>query len=606
MNPNGEPTEAPGIELFPLDAILFGSFWDSFGNLPVGVVVSDSKLLIRFFNAMAGYFLGIQPLLALGKPVREIAPGSPLAETLITGTALYDKQRILNGRQLKCSCLPITVQGRVVCAAELMFDYSETISASSQLRALRDEHDFLESILDETFEELGAVDKEGRLTYISRKSARNLGLPREEILGKDMAGIDRNCRLKEVATSGIPYMGNISRPQKKPVPVMVVPLFEGDEPAGAVCRSIFADMGQARDFLDRLKPSNVNQRSGLNPKRTSTCRFCIDDIVGESKAMQAVKKRSQRVAEGDSTILVTGESGTGKELFSQAIHMASFRKRGPFVKVNCAGIPETLLESELFGYEPGAFTGAGKNGKPGKFEIAHNGTLFLDEAGDMSMGMQAKLLRVIQENEFERVGGTTTYEVDVRIIAATHRDLWEVVDKGHFREDLYYRLDVVNIRIPPLRDRVEDIPLLVERFIPLINRRINSPVRDVSQDVMNLFLDYDWPGNVRELHNVLEGAMNLNTGSLLGIQSLPSRLRKRMGSRLLPEASDVPRGPMRFHDRKALEKEMIEQALLIKNGNKRQAALYLNMCRATFYNKLKQYQIDIQMEQGLGGLSSPR
>jgi transcriptional regulator with PAS, ATPase and Fis domain len=424
------------------------------------------------------------------------------------------------------------------------------------------------------------------------------------MLGKDMAAIDRNCRLKEVATRGIPYMGNISRPQKKPVPVMVVPLFEGDEPAGAVCRSIFADMGEARDFLNRLKASNLHQRNGLNPKRTSACRFCIDDIVGESKAMKAVKKRSLRVAEGDSTILVTGESGTGKELFSQAIHMASLRKKGPFVKVNCAGIPETLLESELFGYEPGAFTGAGKNGKPGKFEIAHNGTIFLDEAGDMSMGMQAKLLRVIQENEFERVGGTSTYEVDVRIIAATNRDLWAMVNKGYFREDLYYRLDVVNIKIPPLRERIEDIPLLIEHFIPFINRRINSPVKHVGQDVLNLFLEYDWPGNVRELHNVLEGAMNLNTGSILGMQSLPSKIRKRMGSSSFPKPVTLSDEPASFLDRKSLEKEMIEQALIFKNGNKRQAAIYLNMCRATFYNKLKQYNIETQADRDSRHLSS--
>jgi len=593
-----------GFDSPPLDEILFDSFWDSFGNLPIGIIVIDQKPVIRFFNPMAGYFLGIQPLLAIGKPVKEIYPESHLPEALVTGTAFYDKQRIIGGRQLKSHCLPIKIHGRVVSVVEFLFDHTEKITISNQLRVLRDDYNFLESILDETFEELGAVDKEGHVTYISRKSAQNLGLPRNEILGRDMGTIDRNCRLKKVANSGIPYMGNISRPQKKPVPVMVVPLFEGDELSGAVCRSIFADMGEAREFLNRVKKSDWNRNSGLHPKRLATCKFCFNDIVGQSKAIRYSKKRALRVAEGDSTILVTGESGTGKELFAQAIHMASLRKNGPFVRVNCAGIPETLLESELFGYESGAFTGAGKNGKPGKFEIAHNGTIFLDEAGDMSMGMQAKLLRVIQENEFERIGGTSTYEVDVRIIAATNRDLWAMVNKGHFREDLYYRLDVVNIKIPPLRERIEDIPLLIEHFIPFINRRINSPVMHVGQDVLNLFLEYDWPGNVRELHNVLEGAMNLNTGSILGMQSLPSKIRKRMGSSSFSKAVTLSGEPASFLDRKSLEKEMIEQALIFKNGNKRQAAIYLNMCRATFYNKLKQYNIETQSALDSRHLSS--
>ncbi|NQU03110.1 MAG: sigma 54-interacting transcriptional regulator [Syntrophaceae bacterium] len=594
MRPYGKNDKTPEYDSPLLDEILFDSFWVSFGNLPVGIIVIDQKSVIRFFNAMAGYFLGIQPIFSLGKPVEEIMPESHMPEIFITGVALYDKQRLIKGRQLKCNSLPIKVHGRVVSVVELMFDHTEKTSISNQLITLKKKYDFLESILDETFEELGAVDKEGHVTYISRKSAQNLGLPRDEILGRDMSILDKNCYLKKVANTGIPHVGNISRPQKKQVPVIVAPLFEGDNLSGAVCRSIFADMGEAQEFLNRLKKSDPNRNSALYPRPISKCRFSFHDIEGQSKAIQYAKKKALRVAEGDSTILITGESGTGKELFSQAIHMSSLRKKGPFVRVNCAGIPETLLESELFGYETGAFTGAGKNGKPGKFEMAHNGTIFLDEAGDMSMGMQAKLLRVIQENEFERVGGTTTYEVDVRIIAATNRDLWEMVNKGHFREDLYYRLDVVNIRIPTLRERIEDIPLLIEHFIPLINRHINSPVKGVARDVLNLFLEHNWPGNVRELHNVLEGAMNLNTDSLLNMQSLPSRIRRRMGSRPLSKPMNLSGEVASFRDRKTLEKAMIEQALIVKNGNKRQAAIYLNMCRSTFYNKLKEYNIEIQ------------
>jgi transcriptional regulator with PAS, ATPase and Fis domain len=273
--------------------------------------------------------------------------------------------------------------------------------------------------------------------------------------------------------------------------------------------------------------------------------------------------------------------------------LASLRRNGPFIRVNCAGIPENLLESELFGYESGSFTGARKEGKPGKFELAHNGTIFLDEAGDMSMGMQSKLLRVIQENEIERIGGTGSYEVDVRIIAATNKDLWEMVKKGQFREDLYYRLDVVNIHISPLRERIEDIPHLIEYFIPVINQRVNSQVSGVDQEVLNHFLTYNWPGNVRELKNVLEGAMNLNIGKLISMGAIPSKIRKKMidKPRIIPVGSGDQ--VITFKNRKLLEKAMIEQALVLKNCNKRQAAMYINMSRSTFYNKMKLYQINL-------------
>lgn len=309
---------------------------------------------------------------------------------------------------------------------------------------------------------------------------------------------------------------------------MVAPLIRDEVLLGAVCKSIFTDVKEAESFISRLQEVQGRNRPDDTPWKVSGCRFTFDDIVGKSKAMLSAKKRALRAAKGDSNILIAGESGTGKELFTRAIHMASLRRHGPFVVVNCAGIPENLLESELFGYESGSFTGARKGGKPGKFELAHNGTIFLGEAADMSMGMQAKLLRVIQEKEFERVGGTVSYAVDVRIVAASNRDLWEMVQGGQFREDLYCRLDVVSIRTPPLRERLEDLSLLTQHIIPHIRERTNSKVTGVTRQVLDLFAAYDWPGNVRELRNVLEGAMNLNTGELIDVDTLPSRIRKKM------------------------------------------------------------------------------
>jgi len=348
-------------------------------------------------------------------------------------------------------------------------------------------------------------------------------------------------------------------------------------------------MNEATEFVSQIQKMGEKGTASPCPRSPCLCKFSFADIIGESKTIRYAKKKASRVAEGDSTVLITGDSGTGKELFAHAIHMASLRRKGALVKVNCAGIPENLLESELFGYEPGAFTGARKEGKPGKFELAHNGTIFLDEIGDMSMGMQAKLLRVIQDNEIERIGGTACYEVDVRILCATNRDLWDMVQKGEFREDLYYRLDVINIHIPPLRERIEDIPLLIGHFIPLIKKRAHSKVTSVSHEVLDCFMGYGWPGNVRELKNVLEGAMNLNTGDSIAMEALPSKARKKMTGQTRFRQTRGHEAHPAQKDLKAMQKAMIEQALITHRGNKRQAALELNISRSTLYNKLKSY-----------------
>ena len=351
-----------------------------------------------------------------------------------------------------------------------------------------------------------------------------------------------------------------------------------------------------RNF-DRVLPKAI-RKLGRSCMRSSSLRkiygskFCFDDIIGQSEGILDAKKRAECVARGDSTVLISGESGTGKELFAQAIHLASPRRNGPFVRVNCAGIPESLVESELFGYEPGSFTSAEKSGKPGKFELAHNGTIFLDEVGDMPLQMQAKILRVIQESEIERVGGTVTYQVDVRIIAATNRDLWKLVEKRKFREDLLHRLDVANIHIPPLREHRDDIPLLVEHIIPTLRNCTNSEVSFVGSEVLEHLRAYDWPGNVRELYNVLEGAMNFKAGRLIKVEDLPLKVRKGLVENSKSESIQIAGGRFGPEDQRDGEKTIIIRALSMKNGNKRQTASYLNMSRSTLYYKLKKYKID--------------
>ncbi len=310
----------------------------------------------------------------------------------------------------------------------------------------------------------------------------------------------------------------------------------------------------------------------------TTAPLQVPGIVGKSKAMQQVFALIRKAAETDVTVLLRGESGTGKELVAQAIYQLSPRAQGPFITVNCAALPENLLESELFGYEKGAFTGATQR-RMGKFEAAHRGTIFLDEIGDMSPGTQAKLLRVLQNKEIYRLGGNQRIEVDVRIIAATHKPLEEMVSRGQFREDLYYRLNVFPIELPPLRERKEDIPELVHHFLT------RYPVQHISREAMALLMDYHWPGNVRELQNAIERAAII-ADSIIQPGDLPPYIRQQLhpvNSFELPEEGIVL---------DELEKELIRQALRKSGGNKTRAAELLGITRRRLYSMIERFGIE--------------
>ena len=297
-----------------------------------------------------------------------------------------------------------------------------------------------------------------------------------------------------------------------------------------------------------------------------------------------------KVADSPSTVLVTGESGTGKELVARELHRNSSRRDKPLIKVNCAAIPKDLVESELFGYEKGAFTGA-VGSKPGRFELADGGTLFLDEIGEIPVEMQVKLLRALQESEFERVGGIKTIAVDVRLIAATNRDLEELIRGGRFREDLFYRLNVVPIALPPLRDRREDVPLLVSHFIEKYDRRLGKRVERVADDAMQLLLQYGWPGNIRELENVMERSILFAEGPVVRAEDLPETLRERAVAAGATGAPATAGASMKDIVRQAqaeLERELIARALEETGGNVTQAAKRLQISRKSLQVKMKE------------------
>jgi len=308
------------------------------------------------------------------------------------------------------------------------------------------------------------------------------------------------------------------------------------------------------------------------------------EIIGDSRVMRGLLHRVQIVAPTDSTVLILGESGTGKELVASSIHRNSRRKHHPFIKLNCATIPPDLLESELFGHEKGAFTGATAR-KPGKFELSHGGTIFLDEIGDMPLGLQAKILRVIQEKEFDRVGGTRTVKVDVRIICATNKDLLQMVDKGTFREDLFYRINVFSLQLPALRDRKEDIPLLVDSFLAQ-----TSPEISVSSSALQMLIGYGWPGNVRELQNTVERAAVLSQGKSIEVSHLPDNITQIFCQPFIDSDGEQP---MTIDDSlREIEKGMIIDALKKTRGVQVRAAELMGINQRSLWHRIKKYQID--------------
>ena len=316
-------------------------------------------------------------------------------------------------------------------------------------------------------------------------------------------------------------------------------------------------------------------------------KITLDNIISESEIMEHTKQKALIASKSNSTVLITGESGTGKELFARAIHNHSDRVDNTFVTLNCAAIPDNLLESELFGYEEGAFTGAKKGGKLGKFEIAHKGTIFLDEIGDMSLHLQGKLLRVLQERELDKIGGKSNILIDVRVIAATNKNLVELVEQGQFREDLYYRLNVIPITLPALRQRKNDIPLLIDYMIKEYAHKLNKDVIGIEDDAKKTLIDYSWPGNVRELQNVIEYSINMSDSSLLNLDIIPNNIK----SKYYDEKSNKYEEIRTLED---LEKEEISKALNKFKHYKKDKELVaksLGISRATLYRKLEKYNL---------------
>lgn len=431
------------------------------------------------------------------------------------------------------------------------------------------------------------VDKDGFIRIINQTYLDILGMKEEDVLGRHVLEVTPHSKLLDVLKTGEVHLADHWPVNGHDTIVARMPIEKDGEIIGAIGKSLFLDISGARTLTRKLQQMERElniYKEEVRQSYQAKWQFC--DIVGRNPAFNTVLQIAQQLSHTTSTVLITGESGTGKELFAHSIHNASARQSQPFVRVNCAALPDNLLESELFGYEEGAFTGARKGGKPGKFELANGGTIFLDEIGDMPLSMQTELLTVLQEREVERIGGTNPIPVNVRIIAATNRDLEEMVNRREFREDLFYRLNVVRLVIPPLRERLDDIPFLVGDLMARINRRLNTRVATISDEAMQLLLSHHWPGNVRELENLVERAM-----ILADMNDEPKLLLKHFPS-LAPETVTESGEDSRMGLTEALErmeKRMIQQALEQAGGVKSQAAKLLGIHCSALYRKLEKY-----------------
>jgi PAS domain S-box-containing protein len=556
-------------------------------SLASGVLAIDREGTIVVFNDAAARLLGVPKDEALGRSLLSIVPNSGLMNVLRTGSPEAGKPQAIGSRTVLANRSPIVSGGALVGAVSIFQDITEMEKISRELDSTKIILRTLEELLAGAGEWMVVVDAGGVITMMSEGYAEFNGTTVAEAVGRHVTEVIENTRMHVVVRTGVAEMGEAQTIRGRDVIVNRIPLKDGDRVVGAYGRVVFKDVEQLRQLAGKLNllESKVKYyEEELTSLRGA--RYTFDSVVGSGPAIAAAKEEALRASRTDSTVLLRGETGTGKELFAHAIHAAGPRGSGPFIKLNCAAVPAELLESELFGYAEGAFTGAKRGGKPGKFEMANGGTLFLDEIGDMPLPMQAKLLRVLQEREVERVGGTASRRVDIRVIAATARAIEEQVGEGRFRADLYYRVNVIPIRIPPLRERREDIGEIADRILANLAADAGEPKRRASEGAVDILRSWAWPGNVRELRNVLERAVAMTRSETLLPEHLPPQLLRASSA---PGKAVVP-GSLASAKADA-EKLAIETALKAARGNKSRAADLLRIHRVKLYEKMKRYGI---------------
>jgi len=458
-----------------------------------------------------------------------------------------------------------------------------------KLKSLGDE--FIYALIDNPYECPIVIDNKGIIRFMSRFSKRLIGIDPEEAVGRHIKDVIKETHLHEILKDGKARIADLLYIAGRQQVISRIPLQDlQGRILGAVGKGVFSKVSKVAELSQRIE--HLNDQVKYYKQRVTDMRGG-SAIVGGTEAILRMKENALLAAKSNASVLITGESGTGKEVVAYFIHQNSSRSGGPFIRVNCASIPRELFESELFGYEGGAFTGARSQGKPGKFELANGGTILLDEIGEMPRPMQAKLLRVLQERTVDRLGGTKPIPADFRLIAATNRDLQEMVRKGDFRMDLFYRINILNIHAPRLRDIRADIPLLAAHLVGLLNEEMGWGATAISPEAMEELKNYDWPGNVRELRNVIERAMIIAKERVIRPEDLPDRIRGGAGAVAIPpEASRSPRaGNLRLILAET-ERQVILETLRKTGGNKTKAAKMLGIHRTSLYQKMRAHGMD--------------
>jgi PAS domain S-box-containing protein len=439
-----------------------------------------------------------------------------------------------------------------------------------------------ETILDNIADGVFTVDSELKITSFNKSAEQITGVPSEEAIGRRCREVlrtnicEESCALLQTMTTGKTMLHKeiiIVRSDGRRLPIGISTAILRDKEGrlvGAV--ESFRDMSLVAELRRELKG-----------------RYTVEDIISKNPKMQLILKTLPQIAESGASVLIEGESGTGKEIVAHAVHNLSNRRKRPFVPIHCAAIPDTLLESELFGYKAGAFTDAKKD-KPGKFTIAHRGTLFLDEIGEIQPALQVKLLRFLQDGVYEPLGAVKSVKGDLRILAASNKPLSQLVTNGLFRQDLYYRINVVKITLPPLRERMDDLPLLIDHFIERFNRLKGKNIHHVSPETFGLLVAHDYPGNIRELENIIEHGFVMCRGETMKPEHLPPELAHDFGDRRTGTAREVPL--------KDLEARYIWQALRRHNWNRLETARSLGMSKSTFFRKVKALGIELPRKDG--------
>lgn len=550
-----------------------------------GVIVLNEQREPEFFNEKALSLLKISTAGELDYVLPVFLGNFDPKLFLSSATPAVRQKRIFEGEALIVSALrmPGKETEKILLVFNRLAHYKDTLPLFDDETVTAS---LLNTVMDAVNDCLIFVNNDGRIEMLSKAYADFLNVPREEAIGKHVRQIIENTRMDIVTKTGKAEIAQVQEIHGRKMIATRIPVFVGGKVAGAVGKVLFRDVDELNALYTKI--NKIEKELNLYRdefKKANKAKYALDSIIGDSAVMVQLKEITKKVANTNSNVLILGESGTGKELFAHAIHNNSKRSGAPFIKVNCGAIPNELLESELFGYEEGAFTGAKKGGKIGKFKVADTGTIFLDEIADLPMNMQVKLLRVLQDREIERIGATTSEKVDVRVIAATNKILEDMVSEGLFRLDLYYRLNVVNIRIPPLRERKNDIPILAQHLIEKISKNENVPVKAISQSTLEYLKSYEWPGNVRELENILERAINfLEDEVIIEPKHLPAKITGTKNMEFTRSLKETLEN---------VEKDTIINSLILSGGNKTEAADLLGISRTSLYEKLTRYKIEI-------------